>query len=313
MREIKEANELFLLTVITGLVGSYVYVGLGLNKGSYLFSLLYSQAILVAPTLFYVFMRKVNVKERFRYCKIKFGTVLLAFVFAFLIMPLMQEINLISMLFAKNEISDKMFSITEGRPFLVSALVIAVIPAFLEESVYRGCFFHAYSKKSPMKAIFLSALFFGLMHLNFNQFSYAFVMGMVFCFLVEGTGSIFTSMIVHFTINCSSVVMIYMQPVLEKVFRAQNEAASALSVDVNSIPRQTLIMGILIYGVIACFTTALALGIYILMVKHEGRLEHFKQMFKRKPETQEQESFVSFPMVIGIIICLTYMIYGEFA
>lgn len=312
MREIREANELFFLTVITGLVGSYVYHGLGLNNGDFMVSLLYSQFILVAPTLIYVLTSKVNIKERFRYHKIKIGTVLMAFVFAFLIMPLMQEINLISMLFAKNETSSKIFSITEGRPFLVSALVIAVIPAFFEESVYRGCFFHAYSKKSPMKAIFLSALFFGLMHLNFNQFSYAFAMGMIFCFLVEGTGSIFTSMIVHFTINCSSVVMVYVEPILAKVLNGKNSVgANAFNTDVANIPKKVLLLAILFYGVVACFTTALAIGLYVLMVKHEGRWEHLKLMFARRKEPRERESFITFPMVVAILICLTYMVYGE--
>ena len=54
MRDIKEINELFMLTVITALVGSYAFVTLGFNKGGYFISLLYSQFILVLPTLVYV-------------------------------------------------------------------------------------------------------------------------------------------------------------------------------------------------------------------------------------------------------------------
>lgn len=316
MRDIKEINELFMLTVITALVGSYAFVTLGFNKGGYFISLLYSQFILVLPTLVYVVKRKVNVKEMFRYHKIKIGTVFLSILFAFLIMPLMQEINLISMLFARNEISSKIYSITEGKPFVVSAFVIAVIPAFLEESVYRGCFFNAYSKKSPLKAIFLSALFFGLMHLNFNQFSYAFAMGMIFCFLVEGTDSIFTSMIVHFVINCSSVAMIYLVPIMQKYISSQTGTTPIFNQDVNVISTKSLLLGICIYGIIAVFTTVLAVLIYIIMIKHEGRLEHVKKMFQKgsgagASASEEKESFISLPLIIAVVICVAYMILNE--
>lgn len=314
MRDIKEINELFMLTVITALVGSYAFVTLGLDRGGYFVSLLYSQFILVLPTLIYVVKRKVNVKEMFRFHKIKAGTVFLSILFAYLIMPLMQEINLISMLFARNEITSKIYSVTEGKPFVVSAFVIAVIPAFLEESVYRGCFFNTYSKKSPLKGIFLSALFFGLMHLNFNQFSYAFAMGMIFCFLVEGTNSIFTSMIVHFVINCSSVVMIYLVPIMQKCIGAQTETASLFNQDVNTISTKSLLLGICIYGIIAAFTTVLAVLIYVVMIKHEGRLEHVKKMFQKGSgvgASEEKESFISMPLIIAIVICVAYMILNE--
>lgn len=319
MKQIKEVNELFLLTVVTGFVGSYLFSYFGFNRGDYFVSLLYSQFILVLPTLIYVIYKKVSVKELFRYRKIKIGTVFLSILFAFLIMPLMQEINLISMLFAKNEITSKMYAITDGKPFILSMLVIAVVPAFLEESVYRGCFFNVYSKQSPLKAVVLSAFFFGLMHLNFNQFSYAFVMGMIFCLLVEGTNSIFTSMIVHFTINCSSVVMLYVIPFLEDlVSRTGIAEAEAAMGDVNSMSRQSLLLSILIYGVIACFTTALAVLVYIAIVKHENRWNYVKQLFRRKHNQkadanieQKKESFLSLPMLMAIAICITYMIYYE--
>lgn len=311
MREVREKNELFLITVITGLVGSYGFAALGLYHAGFVFQLLYSQFILVLPTALYVLHRRVCVKNEFRYHKIKSGTICLAVLFAFLIMPLMQEINLISMLFAQNEISNKIYSVTEGKPFLLSLLVIAGIPAFFEESVYRGCFFNGYSKKSPLKAIFLSALFFGLMHLNFNQFSYAFAMGMVFCFLVEGTDSIFTSMIVHFVINGSSVVMIYLMPMLQKLFSSKAGNRTMLNQDPNNVSLKMLLVSIVVYGIIACFTTVLAFLVYRAMVKHEGRWQYVKAMFKKKEQIEYKESFVTVPMIFAIIICLIYMVINE--
>ena len=50
----------------------------------------------------------------------------------------------------------------------------------------------------------MSGLIFGLMHLNFNQFSYGFVLGVIFAAVVEASGSIYASMAIHFLINFQS-------------------------------------------------------------------------------------------------------------
>lgn len=318
MREIREVNELFLITVISGVVGSYLFAALGFNSSDMIVSVLYSQFILVLPTVIYVIAKKISIQELFRFNKIKVGTIFLTILFAYLIMPLMQEINLISMLFAKNEISSKMYNIAESKPFIISLLSVAAVPAILEESVYRGCFFNVYSKKSPIKGILLSAFLFGIMHLNLNQFSYAFVMGIIFCLLIEGTNSIITSMIIHFVINGTSVVTLYLTPVIQKLTSSvQGSNADMLMQDVDTMPKEMLLMSIAVYGLVACFTTVLAALVFIAIIKHEDRFEHIKNMFRRTGNKSAKiydvtgESFLSLPLVLGCGICIAYMILNE--
>ena len=55
-------------------------------------------------------------------------------------------------------------------------------------------------------AIIISALFFGLMHQNYAQLFYTFVMGMGMAFLVAKTRSIFPSMLFHFLLNGYAVL-----------------------------------------------------------------------------------------------------------
>lgn len=320
MKRVKEINELFLLTTLAAIAGSFIISLTGLAKMDYSFLLLFSQAILALPTLVYVIVKKISMKELFRFRKIKLGTFFLLILFAFLIIPVMQEINLISMLFAKNEISGKITAITDGKPFIVSLFIIAMVPAFLEESVYRGCFFHTYSKVSPMKAIFLSALYFGLMHGNFNQFSYAFVMGMIFCIIVEGTDSIFSSMIIHFIINGSSVVMLYVLPIIQKIAgEIDGTNANAIVQDVNAISKQQLLLSILVYGILALFAAVLASLVFIAIVKHEGRWKHVKEMFRKKQQAGEEPPVPmktrlgSGAMYAAIFILLFSMVYSEIA
>ena len=50
-------------------------------------------------------------------------------------------------------------------------------------------------------AALMSGLLFGCFHLNINQALYAFVMGIVFAYMVEATGSLWSSVIAHFAVN----------------------------------------------------------------------------------------------------------------
>lgn len=56
----------------------------------------------------------------------------------------------------------------------------------------------------------VSALLFGLYHLNFNQFCYAFVLGVYFGIVNQVSGSIVTSVIVHAFINLVGTSIAYL-------------------------------------------------------------------------------------------------------
>ena len=63
-----------------------------------------------------------------------------------------------------------------------------------------------YKKVSPFVAIMVSSLFFGFMHQNLYQFSYAALTGVFLGFLVYFTNSIYASILAHFIINGSQVL-----------------------------------------------------------------------------------------------------------
>ena len=91
--------------------------------------------------------------------------------------------------------------------------MVAVIPSLFEESVYRGIFYNEYRKESPLKAILLSGFLFGIIHLNFNQFAYAFAMGIIFA-LIIGYRFNLSTMIIHLIINGNSILTLYLYPKL---------------------------------------------------------------------------------------------------
>lgn len=85
--------------------------------------------------------------------------------------------------------------------FLIVVLYSAVLPAIFEEIAHRGLLLNAYKKYGIGKAMIISGLMFGLMHLNISQFFYASIVGVLLAFIVIVSDSIVPAIIVHFTNN----------------------------------------------------------------------------------------------------------------
>ena len=87
------------------------------------------------------------------------------------------------------------------KNFLIVVLYSAVLPAIFEEIAHRGLLLNAYKKYGIGKAMIVSGLMFGLMHLNIGQFFYASIVGVLLAFIVVVSDSIVPAIIVHFTNN----------------------------------------------------------------------------------------------------------------
>lgn len=85
---------------------------------------------------------------------------------------------------------------------VAALLVMVVLPAFIEETVFRGFLFPAFSKRFGIVfgAIF-SSLLFGLAHFQPNIVVYTFVVGLVLCFLYVRLGSIIPGIALHMLNN----------------------------------------------------------------------------------------------------------------
>lgn len=325
--EQSKINYLFL-----GLITFYLLASFGLgfflrnqNLSTNLL-LVISQLLVFLPVCFYLMITKTSVKKLIRFQKLKVSTILLVILFAVLIIPLITFINTVSMLFSENSVSDLSYEMI-GNGFWMNLLLMAIFPAMNEEFVFRGVFYHTYRKKSVLWAMVLSGVLFGLLHLNINQFSYAFVLGIVFALLVEATGSVFASMIAHFIINANSVVLMTfysawiqylnshpeMKQSLEEVYGYSFDIESMYS---TSTSTASLLPALLFYGGVAAATTTLAIGVYIWICKRNHTLPHIKGLLKKseeKPRDTVNFSVLSVvALVIGIIICLGYMVITEY-
>lgn len=173
--------------------------------------LVLSEGIVLVPALIMATVCGAEVGEIFRFKKIKISTCLLTVLFMICMEPLLSLVNSISLIFTDNmaiKIAEEL--ITPDTSFLSLAVAMAVIGPIAEELAFRGVIYAGLRRSGRLLgAILLQALLFGLMHLNFNQMSYAFVMGVAWGILNEVTGSMWPGLIGHFIVNIGGAISSY--------------------------------------------------------------------------------------------------------
>lgn len=103
--------------------------------------------------------------------------------------------------------------------FLEAFFVIAVTPAICEEMLFRGIVFQTMKKKYRItSAILAVGVLFGAYHMSLVKFLPTGLLGIVLCYTVYVTGSIYPAMLMHFVNNGLSVIISYFPEQLGKVF-----------------------------------------------------------------------------------------------
>ena len=313
MKRIKRVNEVFLMTVAIAVVSSFL-IGIisGIFGANEMVTLIISQLIFFMPSAFYLLENRFDLKETIRLHRIKVSTVVLLVVFMYLLMPAITFINAVSLKFTTNTIDTTVMEIANQYPFTIGILIVAVVPSILEECVYRGVFFNEYRKVNPQKAVVLSGLLFGLAHMNFNQFIYAFLLGMVFSIVVEATDSILSSMILHFVMNGTSMVTIYAQKYLEEmgVLNIQLDLEQTAQ-ELDAYIENGWLSGFI--GVIFAFF------VLKLIAKNEGRSLELKAFLRKEKNPKKEVSenskndakLSTLALWIGIVVCLGIMLLVE--
>lgn len=302
MYRIKRVNETFLATVAAAVAASFLISVINTVAAiDELTTLLISQAVFFLPTAFYLWENKFDLKETIRLRPIRISTVFMLGAFMYLLIPAITMVNAISLKFTTNIIDTTVTDIAANYPLAVGLLIVAGIPSVLEESVYRGVFFNEYRKVNPRKAIVLSGLLFGLVHMNFNQFIYAFLLGMVFSIAVEATDSVLSSMVLHLVMNGTSMLTIYTQKALEGVEAL--EAAAQASETVDSYIRNGWPAAV--GGVV------LAYFVLKLIAENEGRGEQLKSLFAKEKEPETNGKLVTAALWLGMAVCLGIMLLVE--
>lgn len=205
-----EVNALFFLMASVFLtLGSYVQ-----NKALLVGLLVTEFGILVLPLAVYAWIRKKDFKTVFRFKKLPMKTAFKIIVMSFLLIPAVGLANLITIFFIElfGEIKDAGIPLADSPgSFFVLVLVIAGSAGICEELFFRGMVLDGYEQRFGKRwgALF-SGLLFGLFHFNLQNLLGPILLGIVFAYVVQVTGSIFAGMLAHFMNNGIAVAAGFM-------------------------------------------------------------------------------------------------------
>lgn len=332
-----DANRVFLSSVVGAQLLIYFVAGLGVRDDMLLQFLI--EAFLALPGISYLAMRKLSLKDGLGVRAAGWKDWVLMIPLALCLDKIAEFINVVSQLFSANSIGGHVAELVIKYPFLVAFFVVAVMPALCEELIYRGVLFQGYRKNGIPVAVFLTAFLFGMMHMNLNQFSYAFVLGIIFALIREITDSVLPVVLLHIYINGKSVVVLYasvhyLTGLREQYVQAQNAGNTAMTADLlesaQGVPidkanwlQEYMNMGDssvtdLIPTLVPGFLVAVAAMavIFVLLLRFHGGKRKWKEMFSGEDgdscELTKREGWLrrvySVELLIGILFCAGFML-----
>lgn len=227
----------------------------------------------VKPTE-YCHLKKVSLKSTF--------FIVIAAIFLFIMAG---YVNACSMIVFQNLLDVSLEEIS-GHP-LEAMIAVAIMPALIEEVLFRGIIYRGISDKKM--AIFISAITFALLHMNFNQMCYAFVMGLFFAVVIYITDNLTVSIALHMLFSAFTVILCCFPST--KVIRTLLECNIAgyhlFNPGVTNMQGGIEISLVLIGGVIAVVSMLIA-GYLVFLIGKEEKEEKEVYKTKEKKETRIQ-------------------------
>lgn len=192
----------------------YIFVGNHLQEKNLKVGLIESQVLLLLVPAFY-FIKRGGYDYK-KVLKIRFPglrTIFLAPVIGWTTIIISQFYEKFQNSFFEmpKEIERFMVSIlsfSDWKEAVIVFLVIAVMPSIIEEIVFRGIILSGFEKSFNRILVCIAVGFlFSLFHLNIYILLPVTIMGAVLTYAVMKSGSIFTGIIIHFTINGTQIIL----------------------------------------------------------------------------------------------------------
>ena len=302
---------LILGNIIVCAVG-YGLKGMGYGISTTLLTFI-CELFILGPVLIYLRAGKEKITESLGFHKIKISTILLTVLLTIAVTPIYIFANVLSQIFVSNIMVQNSGDMIEGA-ILSTMLVTSVMAPLFEEIAFRGFFYNKLrDRSSVLKAAIISAVLFGLMHLNLNQFCYAVVLGFVFALADQASGSIWTSVIMHFLINVVNVGLILLSTL---ALREQNvdlaQAQEAARIEPGAMLTSLAVLGGL--SIICVFIVWFLLK---AIARNQGNLDSFKAALARKKTIESEHvkmdrCVLNIPMLTSIFVGIAAMAIFQF-
>ena len=230
-------------------------------------------ALLIATILVYTSIKGEKFLPSLGFKKIKASTVFFTVLLTIVSGPMVTFANLLSQMFVPNTVLQASDDIL-GSNFLMSFIATAIIAPIAEEIICRGFFANRLRKYMPLLATaIVSALLFAILHLNINQAFYAFVLGIIFVYANNASGSIFTSIIMHMLTNGGNLLLLY----CVSRFVSQMGGNLAELSEQGRANQSSMVTSLVFFGVLSIGSFFLSRMVINAIARNEGNL----------PETSE--------------------------
>ena len=219
----------YVMVSVLGAVLYKTYPSFMTGQGSMFMS--FGTLFIIGYPLMYFLIKEVPVSEIPKK-KLGFGMAIVSFFCAYFIMVVCNVIGLIinaqiGKITGKGLMNPIVGAMGELNIF-AQVLIVVILAPIAEELVFRKMLVDRVYKYGELLAALTSGLMFGLFHGNFQQFVYAFGLGVFFAFIYIRTGKIIYTIIFHICINflgtaVASLVMgeIDIQQVQQYMFSGQ--------------------------------------------------------------------------------------------
>ena len=306
----RSANQYMLFIIVFEIFLSFVFGLLRyiLNLSLFLPGIqIFSQVVtFILPFVVYLVITKRKLTEIVLLKKVSFLNIVLIVLMMMFAQPLILLFSAASMFFFENNVSNFMETLFH-EPFALLLITLAVTPAICEELTMRGVIQAGYKKVDVKKAALINGLFFGMMHLDPQQFLYAAVLGAVFYVLVYYTQSILSAVLAHFLINGIQISMAYVAFHFADRFE-QEEIPMPLEM------MDEKVIALLSTAILAFFAVPFFVLTFVFFIKHNQ-----KRLAAQTPEQSEEEKAteavkddpVDIFFVGTIVIYLLFIMSGQ--
>lgn len=207
---IDEAGTWFIILAVVFLtLGAYV------QTRELISGLLITEFGIVAlPTFIYAILKGKNIKRVYRFKKIPSSAIIKIIGIAALMIPVVAVANLVTLFIIEllgTSIPSSVPTASSGFEYILLFAVIAGSAGLCEELFFRGVILNAYEHELGRKwgAVF-SGLLFGIFHFNPQNLFGPILLGILFAYLVQVTGSIWAGVIAHTANNGIAVTAGYL-------------------------------------------------------------------------------------------------------
>jgi len=205
----KFKNAIFLCLLLLGIqiVAGMVFriiiglLGIGTDSIIYGIGIIFINLLTFGLVIFLGFKKShKNFNEVFMFnnVSLKYWMSIIVFMLGFVIVSSEIDNILHYILPMPSFFQDLFESMLVNKYIIVSILLVGLIPAFVEEMLFRGIILNGFrGNYSVRKTIILSSILFGVIHLNPWQFVTAFIIGIISAWICIKTESIILSIYIH--------------------------------------------------------------------------------------------------------------------